>query len=110
VKLGVPDLENIDSGTRHAATATRVVALHSGLSAFPSDIDPVQLLIAFWGCRTLLGLTVERIKSLCGAKPPQKLRWTNARRWSAIGAMQISPRTLGVRAENGGSAYASCVV
>ena len=24
----------------------------------------------------------KRIKSLCGAKPPQKLRWTNAGRWA----------------------------
>jgi hypothetical protein len=28
------------------------------------------------------GVAVERIKSLCGAKPPQKLRWTNAGRWA----------------------------
>ena len=26
----------------------------------------------------------ERIKGLCGAKPPQKPRWTNAVRWEAI--------------------------
>jgi hypothetical protein len=37
----------------------------------------------------------QRIKSLCGAKPPQKLRWTNAGRWAAIGAMEISPGRLG---------------
>jgi hypothetical protein len=52
----------------------------------------------------------KRIKSLCGAKPPQKLRWTNAGRLSAIGAMEISPRTLGARADSGGSAFAPCVV
>ena len=26
----------------------------------------------------------KRIKSFCGAKPPQRLRWTNAGRWGAI--------------------------
>jgi hypothetical protein len=26
----------------------------------------------------------KRIKGLCGAKPPQKPRWTNAVRWEAI--------------------------
>ena len=26
----------------------------------------------------------KRIKSLCGAKPPQKLRWTNAGGWASI--------------------------
>ena len=52
----------------------------------------------------------KRIKSLCGAKPPQKLRWTKAGRWSAIGAMEISPRTLGAWADNRGSAWTPCVV
>ena len=46
----------------------------------------------------------KRIKSLCGARPPQKLRWTNAGRWTAIGAMGISPGTLGAWADNRGSA------
>jgi hypothetical protein len=49
-------------------------------------------------------LAVQRIKSLCGAKPPQKLGWTNAGRWAAIGAMGISPGTLGAWADNRGSA------
>jgi hypothetical protein len=50
------------------------------------------------------GNAPKRIKSLCGAKPPQKLRWTNAGRWAAIGAMGISPGTLGAWADNRGSA------
>jgi hypothetical protein len=56
--------------------------------------------------------SIKRIKSLCGAKPPQKLRWTNAGRWAAIGAMEISPGTLGARADNaaraGWSAWLDC--
>jgi hypothetical protein len=52
----------------------------------------------------------KRIKSLCGAKPPQKLRWTNAGRWIAMGIMEILPRTLGGWADSRGSACASCVV
>ena len=42
----------------------------------------------------------KRIKSLCGAKPPQKLRWTNVGRWAAIDAMGISPKTLAAWADN----------
>jgi len=52
----------------------------------------------------LIAMVQKRIKSLCGAKPPQKLRWTNAGRWAAIGAMGISPGTLGAWADNRGSA------
>jgi hypothetical protein len=55
-------------------------------------------------------LIAKRIKSLCGAKPPQKLRWTNAGRWIAMGIMEILPRTLGGWADSRGSACASCVV
>ena len=51
----------------------------------------------------------QRIKSLCGAKPPQKLRWTHAGRWSAIGTMEISPTTFGARADDCGSACLVCV-
>ena len=45
-------------------------------------------------------LSGKRIKSLCGAKPPHKLGWTNAGRWGADGAMEISPRTLFVRSDD----------
>src|SRR5271166_4794808 len=31
-----------------------------------------------------IGESHKRIKGLCGAKPPQKPRWTNAVRWEAI--------------------------
>src|SRR5208283_2712325 len=34
--------------------------------------------------QTALGDVRKRIKGLCGAKPPQKPRWTNAVRWAAI--------------------------
>ena len=44
----------------------------------------------------------KRIKSLCGAKPPQKPRWTNAGRWAAVSAMEILPRTLGAWADDRG--------
>jgi hypothetical protein len=45
----------------------------------------------------------QRIKSFCGAKPPQKLGWTNAGRWGVEAAMEISPRTLGAQVDDRGS-------
>jgi hypothetical protein len=45
----------------------------------------------------------KRIKSFCGAKPPQKLGWTNAGRWGVEAAMEISPRTLGAQVDDRGS-------
>jgi hypothetical protein len=45
--------------------------------------------------------------SLCRAKPPQKLRWTNAGRLAAIGAMEIAPGTLGGWAPHAGLAWSA---
>jgi hypothetical protein len=56
----VLDFDNVNRRTRHAATANQVAALRLGLSAFPSDINRVRLLITFGGCRTLLGAAGER--------------------------------------------------
>src|SRR5580692_1881486 len=45
-------------------------------------------LVSSWGhqtiCYKIVTLSQKRIKSLCGAKPPQKLRWTNAGRWGGL--------------------------
>jgi hypothetical protein len=62
----------------------------------PSDVQirPVDANGVAAECTTTPDADTKRIKSFCGAKPPQKLRWTNARRWGAGGAMEISPRTL----------------
>ena len=52
----------------------------------------------------------QRIKGLCGAKPPQKPRWTNAGRWAAVSAMEILQKTFGAWADHRGSARATCEV
>ncbi|HSZ91486.1 MAG TPA: hypothetical protein VK822_19170, partial [Acetobacteraceae bacterium] len=44
----------------------------------------VKLPIALLVGRTADTWGRKRIKGLCGAKPPQKPRWTNAVRWEAI--------------------------
>ncbi|MEI4861465.1 hypothetical protein Q8G41_28140, partial [Klebsiella pneumoniae] len=44
----------------------------------------------------------QRIKSFCGAKPTQKLRWMDAWVVSMSPAMEISPETSGVRADHRG--------
>lgn len=75
----------------------------------PFEFDRRNVLILTFFYPMDLG-SGKRIKSLCGAKPPQKLRWTNAGRWIAMGIMEILPRTLGGWADSRGSACASCVV
>jgi hypothetical protein len=50
----------------------------------------------------------KRIKSFCGAKPLQKLGWTNAVAWGVwMAAMEISLRTLGTQVDDRGSVDAS---
>ena len=63
-----------------------------------------------WSCVGLAGGGAQNeFKSLCGAKPPQKRRWTHAGRWLAIGTMEIAPRMFGVQADDCGSTCLVCV-
>jgi hypothetical protein len=93
----------------------RLPGTTASTGASPPLVDESRYTDADWIEATrrrdlLATLASKRIKSLCGAKPPQKLRWTNAGRWAAIDAMEILPRTLAAWADNRGSAGAHWLV